>query len=69
MLDVFDEEGRFLGTVEPPELIGTSPLRLFIDGDMVVTAAEDDEGVFRVKRYRLVLPGEPEDLDRLPGQD
>ncbi len=64
LLDAFDEEGRFLGSVEAPKLqegfstSGTYPRAnlLFIDGDTIVAAEEGDDGVFRVKRYRLVLP-------------
>ena len=66
LLDAFGNEGRFLGTVQAPKLqsqfttVGTYPRPnlLFIDGDTIVVAEEGDDGVFRVKRYRLVLPGE-----------
>ena len=66
LLDAFDAEGRFLGPVEAPMLpsefgvFGTypRPLSLFIDGDTVVASEEGPDGVLRVKRYRLVLPGE-----------
>ena len=68
LLDAFDDEGRFLGSVEAPKLqegfstSGTYPRAnlLFIDGDTIVAAEEGDDGVFRVKRYRLVLPREDE---------
>jgi len=29
---------------------------MLVDGDTVVTAAEDMDGIIRVVRYRLVLP-------------
>ena len=54
-LDAFDTDGRFLGAV-PFEDIPVAPL--FIGGDTIVAALADDAGVVRVKRYRLVLPGE-----------
>ena len=64
LLEVFDAEGRFLGPVDAPKLqsqfslsgIVPRPNLLFIDGDTIVVAEEGDDGVFRVKRYRLVLP-------------
>jgi hypothetical protein len=58
VLDAFDKTGRYLGEIEMPEVIGPFQLGLFVDGDLVVTGAQDGEGVYRVKRYRLVLPGE-----------
>ncbi|MGD8817536.1 MAG: 6-bladed beta-propeller [Acidobacteriota bacterium] len=57
--DVFDPEGRFLGEVETPPGAFTYPYYEFathIDGDRVVMAVEDEAGVVRVKRYRLVPP-------------
>lgn len=62
IVDVFDAEGRFLGEVETPPGFSWSAYSLrglarHIDGDRVVVAVEDETGVIRVKRYRLVLPG------------
>ena len=65
LLDVFDEEGRFLGPVDGLKLqsrFGISGIYpranlLFIDGDTIVAAQEGEDGVVRVKRYRLELPG------------
>jgi len=58
--DVFDAEGRFLGEVTPPPGAFTYPypFATHIDGPRLVMAVEDEAGVVRVKRYRLVLPGE-----------
>lgn len=57
--DVFDAEGRFLGEVEVPPGAFTNlyGFTTHIDGDRVIMAVEDEAGVVRVKRYRLVLPG------------
>lgn len=56
-LDAFDAEGRFLGSLPLPEEIRyPDSRRLKIDGDRVVAVTEGDDGVIRVKRYRLVLP-------------
>lgn len=57
ILDAFAADGRYLGSVEtPPDLWPTaSP---FVDGELVVAVTQDESGVFRVKRYRLVAPDE-----------
>ena len=57
--DVFDEEsGKLLGEVEfPSAVLEVDFSALFIQGDEVYTAIEDDAGTYMVKRYRLVLPG------------
>lgn len=55
--DVFDEAtGKFLGEVELPE--GVTLRASFIEGDAVYTPVEDEAGTIRVKRFRLVLPGD-----------
>jgi len=56
--DAFGADGRYLGDIEVPDGLPTIALSLFIDGDRVVAAVEGDDGVYRVKRYRLVPPGE-----------
>ncbi len=59
IIDVFDADGRFLGQVGHP---GGNPWLiaqgLFVRGRMVLMWDTDDAGVHRMKRYRLVLPGE-----------
>jgi len=57
--DVFEAEGRYLGEVEIPPGAVTSRYGCptHIDGDRVVMAVEDEAGVVRVKRYRMVPPG------------
>ena len=61
LIDVFDEQGRYLGPVEAPsEFSGLTPRiiqpRPFIRDDVMIAAVEDELGTIRVKRYRLVLP-------------
>jgi hypothetical protein len=58
VVDGFGPDGRYLGEVHPPETLhGREP---YIRGDVWITPVIDDEGTVRVKRYRLVLPGDPE---------
>ena len=63
LLDVFEVQGRYSGRVEMPgEFSGLhppvlSPRPVFRD-DVMIAAVEDELGTIRVKRYRLVLPGE-----------
>ena len=62
LLDVFDNQGRYLGRVEMPgEFSGVHPPVLWprpvIRDDVMVAAVQDDLGIIHVKRYRLVLPG------------
>ena len=54
--DVFDRDGRYLGSVEGFQLTNDTPP--FVSGDTVIAAVQDDAGTIIVKRYRLVLPGE-----------
>jgi hypothetical protein len=58
LLDVFDVEGRYLGPVEVPVGMRSSPAVLHVRGNQVVGVVEDEAGTIMVKRYRLVLPGE-----------
>lgn len=58
ILDAFDETGRYLGSIESPEVIRAAPLLLYVSNDLVVTGWQDDQGVYKAKRYRLLLPGE-----------
>jgi len=65
IVDAFDADGRYLGTVSLPAIFdsGPSPLQMsnldpFIHGTQVLVAVEDEAGTIMVKRYRLVLPGE-----------
>lgn len=53
--DVFDEEGRFLGGADIPEIVGSYPT-MYIRGDTFLAAAADDLGTVLVKRYRLAYP-------------
>jgi hypothetical protein len=61
LIDVFDEQGRYLGPVEAPsEFYGMTPRtiqpRPFIRDDIMIAAVEDELGTIQIKRYRLVLP-------------
>ncbi len=61
LIDVFGEQGRYLGPVEAPsEFYGTTPRsiqpRPFIRDDVMIVAVEDELGTIKVKRYRLLLP-------------
>ncbi len=55
--EVFDEEGRFLGTAELPEGVQTSP-NPYITEDHFLTSFMDDLGTVMVKRFRIVVPGD-----------
>jgi hypothetical protein len=54
-IDVFDHEGRFLGSLDIPEGFETYP-EPYIAGDTVIALTSDAEGVPRIKRFRLVIP-------------
>ena len=53
--DVFGADGRYLGEVLLPK---DAYMPAVIDGRLVVAQTHDETGTYRVKRYRLVLPGE-----------
>ena len=58
LLDVFDDQGRYLGAVKvPEEFSGRHPAiiqpRPFIRNDIMIAAVEDESGTVMVKRYRL----------------
>ncbi|NKB87106.1 MAG: 6-bladed beta-propeller [Acidobacteria bacterium] len=55
--DVFGSDGRYLGNVELPELPWADGSSLAIDGDRVVASVIDEQGIVKVKRYRLRIPG------------
>jgi len=55
IVDIFGPDGRFLGSVDAPEDMRFTP-RPYIDGDLIIARAEDDNAVNSVKRYRLVRP-------------
>ena len=59
LVDVFDLEARFLGTVDAPkglDLFDDFFVTPYIKGDLMITVAEDEWGTIQVKRYRLVVP-------------
>lgn len=60
-MEVFDIEGRFLGEVDIPEGFQSYP-EPYIHGDMILAVIAGDEGVEYVKRFRLQLPEEDEQL-------
>lgn len=51
--DVFSAEGKFLGELDIGQARRTA---LTLRGSTLVTAEEDDAGVVRVKKYRIVPP-------------
>lgn len=53
--DMFDLDGMYLGEVERPDV--PALYTPFWRGDTMWAMVEDDAGVMKVKRYRLVLPG------------
>jgi len=67
IVHAFGADGRFLGEVEIPAG-ARSPIARFVTNhggpfawvrdETVIMPIEDDEGIVKVKRYRLVLPGE-----------
>ncbi len=54
-IDVFDHEGRFLGSLDIPAGFELYPEPYF-DGDTVIALVTDAADVPRVKRFRLVIP-------------
>lgn len=52
--DVFEPDGTYLGTVVPPEGFSGARRPVF-DGDHVWAVAQDELGVERVVRYRIVV--------------
>jgi len=53
--DVFDLEGRFLGTIETPERLRIT-VNAYIQGDEIIAQLEDEMGVITIKRYQIVTP-------------
>jgi hypothetical protein len=60
IVDVFGADGRYLGDVVVPDDLPLERYdpRPFIRAADVIGVVEDDAGTIRVKRYRLVVPGE-----------
>jgi hypothetical protein len=56
LVDVFRETGEYLGRVDVPGGIKWFLPVPHIEGDIVVAAVEDEQGVLRVKRFRLQVP-------------
>lgn len=52
--DVFDATGDYLGEVIAPE--GLSLSTSYIEDDLFLVVAEDEEGLVMVKKYRIVTP-------------
>lgn len=57
IIDAFGADGRYLGDIDVPAGLRPFPAVVSINGDHVVGVVEDDLGIVRVKRWRLVLPG------------
>jgi len=58
IVDVFGVDGRYLGEVDLPDVIGGGTTHFVVDASKVVAVTQDDAGTIRVKRYRLVTPDE-----------
>ena len=58
VVDVFSDDGRYLGDLGLPPGMQLSRLHTFVDGRLVVSVVQGANGTIMVKRYRLVLPGE-----------
>jgi hypothetical protein len=56
IVDVFGEDGRYLGEIDLPDDITPVPQWIHVDGDMLIARSQQDDGVVRVKRFRIVLP-------------
>jgi hypothetical protein len=56
--DVFEPDGRYLGSVRAPDEFRTSPYPVF-RGDLVWNVTRDDLDVQRVVRYRITVPPMP----------
>jgi len=59
LLDVFDLEGRFLGSVDAPvelDVFDDFFVPPYVEDDLMISVVEDEWGTIQVKRYRLVLP-------------
>ncbi|MXW18131.1 MAG: 6-bladed beta-propeller [Gemmatimonadetes bacterium] len=57
--DVFEADGTYLGTVDPPDGYSSRPTPVF-DGDLVWAASRDELGVPRLVRYRIKVESAPE---------
>jgi hypothetical protein len=57
ILDAFGADGRYLGDIDVPTGLRFNP-RPSVQDDRVVAVVEDEAGTIRVKRFRLVLPGQ-----------
>jgi hypothetical protein len=67
IVDAFARDGRYLGEVELPAgargAIGVYVTNhggpfAWVSDDVVIMPGEDTDGIIKVKRYRLTLPGE-----------
>lgn len=57
MVDVFGDDGRYRGEISLPEDVVPVPQWLHPEGDMLIARSQDDQGVARVKRFRILRPG------------
>ncbi len=57
--DVFEADGTYLGTVDPPDGYASRPTPVF-DGDLVWAASRDELGVPRLVRFRIEVGEAPE---------
>jgi len=62
-------EGRYLWEIDKPLNMQPYSLQAHVVGDCVIGVENDDFGLWVVKRYRLVLPGEPDQARKRAAND
>lgn len=58
IVDVFGDDGRYRGEINLPDDVTPVPQWLHADGDRLIARSQDEDGVVRVKRFRVVRPEE-----------
>jgi hypothetical protein len=59
VVDVFGDDGRYRGEIELPDDVSPVPQWMHADGDLLIAQSLDQDGVMRVKRFRIVRPDSP----------
>ncbi len=57
LVDVFGDDGRYRGEIDVPGDLVPVPQWMHAEQDLLIARSEDDEGILRVKRYRILRPG------------
>lgn len=53
LFDVFDQAGRFLGTVHCPSGVDKQPIP-YIKGDLLIAQFKGDDDVPYIRKYRII---------------